>query len=189
MTDIGETSDRVDTLIRETASFQKMCKMDIERAEEVIASGKLILTNRSACTLECIEPKCFELTRVTELLSEKLSNRMDYLVKCKELMERVQKANKWCTKGIDLLASQQIEKCSQSTELAEQFLTEIQEFVSSAEEFKLDSPREFRNMFQDSITPETKALVTQVIKLFLHGEPTLALYSYITKKSSQLLFA
>jgi len=39
---------------------------------------------------------------------------------------------------------------------------EIQQYVASAEEFKLSSPKEFRSLFQDSITPETKALVTQV---------------------------
>lgn len=91
MTEIGETADRIDTLIRETVAFQKMCNMDIERAEEVIASGQLLLKSRSACTLECIQPKCFELTRVTELLSDRISKRMDCLGKCKELMERVEK--------------------------------------------------------------------------------------------------
>lgn len=71
-------------------------------------------------------------------------------------------ANRWCTRGIDLLASQHIEKCSTSPELAEQSLLEIQQYVASAEEFKLSSPKEFRSLFQDSITSETKALVTQV---------------------------
>jgi hypothetical protein len=71
-------------------------------------------------------------------------------------------ANRWCARGVDLLASQHIEKCSTSPELAEQSLMEIQQYVASAEEFKLSSPKEFRSLFQDSITPETKALVTQV---------------------------
>jgi len=71
-------------------------------------------------------------------------------------------ANRWCARGVDLLASQHIEKCSSSPELAEQSLMEIQQYVASAEEFKLSSPKEFRSLFQDSITPETKALVTQV---------------------------
>ncbi|KAJ4435473.1 hypothetical protein ANN_18089 [Periplaneta americana] len=74
------------------------------------------------------------------------------------------RANRWCTRGIDLLASQHIEKCSTSPELAEQSLIEIQQYVASAEEFKLSSPKEFRSLFQDSITPETKALVTQVLQ-------------------------
>jgi hypothetical protein len=71
-------------------------------------------------------------------------------------------ANKWCTRGIELLASQKIEKCSGSSELAEKSLHEIQQFIESASDFCLSSPRDFRNMFEDSTTVETKALVSQV---------------------------
>lgn len=72
------------------------------------------------------------------------------------------KANIWCARGIELLASQRIEKCSVSVDIAEQSLQEIQEFLASAAEFRVSSPREFRNVFEESQTPETKALVTQV---------------------------
>lgn len=53
-----------------------------------------------------------------------------------------------------------------SVEFAEESLQEIQEFILSACEFcsVTSSPREFRNVFQESTTPETKALVTQVNK-------------------------
>jgi hypothetical protein len=60
------------------------------------------------------------------------------------------------------LASQKIEKCSGSSELAEKSLHEIQQFIESASDFCLSSPRDFRNMFEDSTTVETKALVSQV---------------------------
>lgn len=72
-----------------------------------------------------------------------------------------------------MLASQHIEKCSSSPELAEQSLLEIQQYVASAEEFKLSSPKEFRSLFQDSITAETKALVTQVSET-LHSAVTVS---------------
>lgn len=42
MTEIGETVVRVDTLIRETKMFQTMCNSEIERAEEVVATGNNI---------------------------------------------------------------------------------------------------------------------------------------------------
>lgn len=74
------------------------------------------------------------------------------------------KANEWCTRGIDLLASQLNEKCSVS--VAEQSLQEILAFIASAAEFRVSSPREFRNVFEESQTPETKALVTQVSGIF-----------------------
>lgn len=40
MTEIGETVQRVDTLLWETKAFQKLCDIDIERAEEVVATGE-----------------------------------------------------------------------------------------------------------------------------------------------------
>ncbi|GLH15336.1 Uncharacterized protein GBIM_19803 [Gryllus bimaculatus] len=142
----------------------KELQSDMDRAEELISMGQQLLSSRHYCPLECVQPKCSELQRMCRLLSERLDSRLEMLAKNKELQERIEKANKWCTKGIDLLASQQIEKCSTSPELAEQSLNEIQQYIASAEEFKLSSPKEFRTLFQDSITPETKALVTQVLQ-------------------------
>lgn len=58
-----------------------------------------------------------------------------------------------------MLASQQLEKCS-SVEFAAQALADIEQFVASATEFR--DPKEFRNLFKDIITPETKSLINQV---------------------------
>lgn len=75
----------------------------------------------------------------------------------------VLQANSWCARGIELLGSQRIENCSMSPEYAEESLQKIQQFVLSASEFcSTSSPRELRNIFQESSTPETRALVTQV---------------------------
>lgn len=164
MTEVGETVARVDTLIKEATALQKLCLGDIERAEELISVGQQLLHSRHYCALDCVQPKCSELQRMCQLLSERLESRLNTLAKCRDLQERIDKANRWCTRGIDLLASQHIEKCSTSPELAEQSLLEIQQYVASAEEFKLSSPKEFRSLFQDSITSETKALVTQVLQ-------------------------
>jgi hypothetical protein len=164
MTEVGETVARVDMLIKEASAFQKLCMHDIERAEELISTGQQLLHSRHYCALDCVQPKCSELQRMCQLLSERLESRLSTLAKCRELQERIDKANRWCARGVDLLASQHIEKCSSSPELAEQSLMEIQQYVASAEEFKLSSPKEFRSLFQDSITPETKALVTQVLQ-------------------------
>lgn len=78
-----------------------------------------------------------------------------------------QQANSWCARGIELLASQRIEKCSISPEYAEERLQEIQHFVLSASEFCItSSPSELRDVFQESATPETKALVSQVCRTY-----------------------
>lgn len=48
---------------------------------------------RNSCPLECIEPKCTELTRIRDLLIDKLSKRTEKLLKAKELFERIQRVS------------------------------------------------------------------------------------------------
>lgn len=91
MTEIGETVVRVDTLIRETKSFQKICDTDIERAEEVISTGQQLISARGACPREVVQPKCDELTRVCDIVTDRLTKRVENLTKNRELMERVEK--------------------------------------------------------------------------------------------------
>lgn len=166
MTEIGETVDRVDTLIRECRMFQTMCSAECERAEEVVATGQQLISVRGgACPADVVQPKCDELSRVCDIVSERLARRLETLLKSRDLMERVEKANEWCARGVELLASQHIEKCSVSVEIAEKSLQEIVAFIGTAAEFRVSSPRDSpRNVFEESQTPETKALVTQVSK-------------------------
>lgn len=122
MTEIGETVQRVDTLIWETKTFQKLCDADIERAEEVVATGESIdsvefgankhaefadlffifvrrrrqtgqqlISVRGACPKEVVQPKCDELSRVCDIVSERLTRRLETLLKSRDLMERVEK--------------------------------------------------------------------------------------------------
>ncbi|XP_058836387.1 guanine nucleotide exchange factor DBS isoform X3 [Topomyia yanbarensis] len=167
MTEIGETVERMDQLIKDTKEYQQHCTVDVDRASRVIATGQKLIGSKgciSSCPREVVQPKCDELSRVCELINERISRRIETLIKARELMERVEKANKWCARGIELLATQRIEKCSVSAEIAAQSLLEIQEFLVSAAEFKLSSPKEFKNVIQESTTLETKALVSQVLQ-------------------------
>lgn len=110
MTEIGETVTRVETLIRETKVFQKICDSDIERAEEVVATGECpfpsmnssfcdihsfkgqqLICLRGACPKEVVQPKCDELSRVCEIVTDRLSRRIEILMKSRDLMERIEK--------------------------------------------------------------------------------------------------
>lgn len=119
MTEIGETVERVDVLLKETKRFQKLCDIDIERAEEVVAIGELfcfrfthsnasikyaislilvddfsgqqLISVRGACPKEVVQPKCDELSRVCDMVTERLSRRLEILLKSRDLMERVEK--------------------------------------------------------------------------------------------------
>lgn len=57
-----------------------------------------------------------------------------------------------------------MENLANSNELAEKALRDIEDFVASAQEFTVTSPKEFRKVFQDSVSPETKVLTTQVLQ-------------------------
>lgn len=48
MSEVGDSLNRVETLIRETGQFEKLCMVDIERAEEVIATGQHLIQVRLA---------------------------------------------------------------------------------------------------------------------------------------------
>lgn len=39
MTEVGETALRVDTLIKETIAFEKICTLDLARADEIVQVG------------------------------------------------------------------------------------------------------------------------------------------------------
>ncbi|XP_011866012.1 PREDICTED: guanine nucleotide exchange factor DBS-like isoform X1 [Vollenhovia emeryi] len=153
MTEVGETQARVEQLLHDTTAFQRICRGDIDRAEEVISAGQQLLSGRHQCPTDVVEPKCVELQRVCTILSQRLERRLHMLTKCRELMERIDKANTWCTRGIELLASQN------STTLPDQALQELQQLIEAAEEFHHP-----RCIFQDSVMPETKALITQVLQ-------------------------
>ncbi|XP_046866240.1 guanine nucleotide exchange factor DBS isoform X2 [Drosophila willistoni] len=164
MTEIGESVERVATLLKETEEFKITAKVDTERAEEIIQAGQQLIGSRGVYPWEVVQPKCDELQRVCDIIALRVDKRLDILAKNSELMERVEKANQWCANGVELLASQRIEKCSVSADLAEQSLQEIQAFIASASDFKLSSPSEFKKIFLESTTPETKALVSQVLQ-------------------------
>lgn len=163
MTEIcdGNTVDRVDCLIKEAKLFSKLCQTDLDRAEEVISCGWQLI-QKAACPKEVVQPKCDELSRIRNLINDRLNKRHEILLRSRELMDRVEKANAWCARGIEILTNQHIEKCSTSHDLAEQSLQEILQFIASATEFKLGSPKEFRQGLEELTIPETKPLVTQV---------------------------
>ncbi|XP_026676823.1 guanine nucleotide exchange factor DBS [Diaphorina citri] len=147
-------------------SGRKTYHEEMEHSEEVISAGESMLRGKHYIHLDSVEPKVDELKRLNVTLTERLQKRCDTLNKCKELQVRIDKANNWCAQGRDLLASQHIDKCSCSPEIAEQLLYEIEHFMEvGINELNINlnthNSRDFYAMFEDAITPETKALVNQ----------------------------
>lgn len=50
-----------------------------------------MISVRGACPKEMVQPKCDELFRVCEIITERLSKRLENLSKNRDLMERVEK--------------------------------------------------------------------------------------------------
>lgn len=90
MVEVGDSVEKVDCLVKQTRAFEKLCRVDIDRAEEVISSGQHLITINNSCPIECVEPKCTELINVRDLLLEKLEKRMETLVSTRTLLERVE---------------------------------------------------------------------------------------------------
>ncbi|KAK6619582.1 hypothetical protein RUM43_012339 [Polyplax serrata] len=161
MIEVGESVNRVDQLMKEANAFQKICLADIDRAEEVISNGQRLLKGKLYSPEETLQLDCDKLKKFCALLTERLTYRLDTLKKHRELQEQIDKANSWCARGVELLSNQHIEKASGDTDLIQKSITEITTFLSTAETLQLNSPKK---LFKDNITPETKALVTQVVQ-------------------------
>ncbi|XP_076045191.1 guanine nucleotide exchange factor DBS-like isoform X5 [Oratosquilla oratoria] len=162
MCEIGDSVAHVDQLLQEAQEFHGQTADQLQKAEEIRIFGTQLIESQHYA-LDSIQPKCVELARMRDVFTETITKRIETLHKCRDLQQRIEKANQWCAEGVDLLASQQIERC-QAPEFAEEALRELEVFLSSSDPNQLGSPRELRTMFEDFITPETKALVQQVLK-------------------------
>ncbi|KAF0301033.1 Guanine nucleotide exchange factor DBS [Amphibalanus amphitrite] len=161
-TDVGESVAHVDQLIKEHAALQKRCLETQQQADDLQSFGRDLQLTPGDLGCEGVEARCAELRRLADLTSDKMQTRAQLLKKCRDLQERVERANAWCALGVELLTSQQIEKCWTAPELAERALSEIDSFLGSAADLHLHSPVELRAAFQDVSTQQTKALVQQV---------------------------
>ena len=64
-------------------------------------------------------------------------------------------ANTWCKKGMDILANQQLAG-NQSPEMAREAVRDIDNFVVTVKELKLNNPKEFRQLFDGMITSDVR---------------------------------
>ncbi|XP_067669146.1 guanine nucleotide exchange factor DBS-like isoform X1 [Haliotis asinina] len=162
MPETGESVTQVETQIRSFEEFELSARKELEQAERMRAHGEqLILDDHYA--VDSIRPKCIELQRMCQQYKDLLRRRQEILSKSHDLQDRLDKANRWCTKGVDLLASQPIDRC-QNQQGAEQALQDVESFLATSRELKLNNPREFRQLFESMMTPETRAVVQQVLK-------------------------
>ncbi|KAJ8309753.1 hypothetical protein KUTeg_011618 [Tegillarca granosa] len=101
---------------------------DVEQGEKMKTSGEqLIMDDHYA--VDSIRPKCIELQRMCDQYRQLLRRRRELLEKSHDLQDRIDNANKWCNKGIDLLANQQLDQ-GKSHEGADLAVVDIENFAS-----------------------------------------------------------
>eukprot|EP00057_Strongylocentrotus_purpuratus_P026574 XP_011681048.1 PREDICTED: guanine nucleotide exchange factor DBS [Strongylocentrotus purpuratus] len=128
----------------------------LDRSDKLTQTGEdLMKNNKYPMEVAIVEPKCTELVSRTSDLQDSLANRRTMLERSLELHQRIQKADDWCSDGMKLLASQEMDQ-SQSKEGAEKYLRQIDEELRRFRELKLSDPREFRQMFADILSVEGK---------------------------------
>lgn len=71
--------------------------------------------------------------------------------------------------GLDLLLSQKMDQCSNSADLTEKYLKELKDFVASSKDYTSNGSKiNLENAFQNTSSPEIKALICQVcIKIII----------------------
>lgn len=137
-----------------------ICRCRWNRSEiSRITSGEPIAGRKIAQTYQCSE-ESQNVSNSYEKSKEHIIRKVE--VSCRRLKNELFQANKWCSQGIEVLGSQNIEKYSMFPEKAEQVLLELEQFVASADAFNVSGADDLYVLLEDGVSNESKALVTQV---------------------------
>lgn len=153
---------RVEHLRKELKTLEEKAQPTLEKAQlHALHGDQLIQSNHYA--VDSIRPKCVELRRVCDDFSNETKKKTDVLTKSLEIHMGIEKVNQWCESGIYLLASQAVDKC-QSQDGAESALTDIEDFLVSAEKNQLTELRNLHNQYEVVLSEDLKASVLKALK-------------------------
>uniref|UniRef100_A0A665WSK9 MCF.2 cell line derived transforming sequence-like 2 n=1 Tax=Echeneis naucrates TaxID=173247 RepID=A0A665WSK9_ECHNA len=154
---IGDCLARVEQLLTELKTLEENAR--VKKAQlHALHGDQLIQSNHYA--VDSIRPKCIELRRVCDDFSNETKKKTDVLSKSLQIHKGIEK---WCESGIYLLASQAVDKC-QSQEGAELALTDIEQFLESAEMNQLTELRNLHNQYEVVLSEDIKASVLKALK-------------------------
>ncbi|CAB4014328.1 guanine nucleotide exchange factor DBS-like isoform X1, partial [Paramuricea clavata] len=127
MKELGDSVSSAAKLKKDTETFKEETKDAVENLTELCERGEEMIKN-DHCHSHSIEAKCSELQDIHNDLNKKFDERKHNLDKSIEVHESLQQVTKWCNAGVDILASQPLDRF-QSAEGAEKALKEIDEFL------------------------------------------------------------
>uniref|UniRef100_A0A452R6Z8 MCF.2 cell line derived transforming sequence like n=1 Tax=Ursus americanus TaxID=9643 RepID=A0A452R6Z8_URSAM len=164
-TDVGNSLAHAEHLLKDLASFEEKSSASVERARALSLEGEKLIDSKHYA-VDSIRPKCHELQHLCDQFAAEVERRRGLLGKSLELHSLLEASMKWCDEGIYLLASQPVDKC-QSQDGAEAALQEIEKFLETGAENKI---QELSKIYQDYEPILTKDLREHVQKVFQKQE-------------------
>ncbi|XP_039082559.1 guanine nucleotide exchange factor DBS isoform X2 [Hyaena hyaena] len=164
-TDVGNSLAHAGHLLKDLASFEEKSSASVERARALALEGEQLIGSKHYA-VDSIRPKCRELQHLCDRFAAEVGRRRGLLGKSLELHSLLEASLKWCDEGIYLLASQPVDKC-QSQEGAEAALQEIEKFLETGAENKI---QELDKIYQDYESILTTDLMEHVQKVFQKQE-------------------
>ncbi|XP_067041019.1 guanine nucleotide exchange factor DBS-like isoform X4 [Acropora muricata] len=129
MVDFGDSRDDAESLLEDLKEFSEKSVELLEKAKSLIAKGTTMMESNEQ-SKDQIQVKCDETRELCNKFEREVQKREEDLKKAMDIHECLEMVNKWCKTGVDLLATQPIDRF-QSSEGAEKGLEEIENFLKS----------------------------------------------------------
>ncbi|KAM3607447.1 uncharacterized protein V6R79_007932 [Siganus canaliculatus] len=128
--EVGISPAHADHIFCELTTYEERVSEVLDRAVSLAREGDELIQN-SHYAEDSIQPKCSEVTQISEDVNSSLKAKKEHLLKAMELHHCLERASKWVDDGIYLLASQPVDKCL-SHEGAELALHELERYLDNA---------------------------------------------------------
>lgn len=129
MIELGDSTSSAMKLKKDVEIFERGTKEARDKLTDLCERGEEMISNNHYCS-KSIPNKCTDLQNCKDELDAKLMERKNNLDKSIEVHELLQQVNTWCNTGVDILASQPLDRF-QSSEGADKALKEIDEFLKN----------------------------------------------------------
>ncbi|KAF2360234.1 CRAL-TRIO lipid binding domain [Trinorchestia longiramus] len=185
MPSVGTSAQQVQERLDSTHRFHDSLRDILDRAADLRSSGQQLITCQHYA-VDSIKPKCLELAQRRQDLDDLVVVKCKSLERCYALHQSADRANTWCSEGMELLAALQQERCS-SVEVAVQALRKVEKFLALAPHAGLTSPMELFSGYDDVALPDTRLLLQQTVQRLEDLERLFEQQKVALRKASALL--
>ncbi|EDO32328.1 predicted protein, partial [Nematostella vectensis] len=144
MNDVGDSRAAAEVLLDDARKFAEKSQGHIERALGLAARG-IDMAENGHYSRDTIRLRSEELRQLCSDFTEHARKREHHLKVAMDIHEILEQVSKWCTRGVDLLASQPVEKF-QSSDGAQNSLKEIENFLKDRQGISLKKLNKLEQM-------------------------------------------